>query len=295
MQKHRIYVPEVGGLGNQLFCLAYSLLLNQHGFDSRLLPQMTDRDMRSHRLQFKLSTRIQKLDTSVVVKSKITIVALNLLISSYSFFSGKLRLPLRKIENRRDISNIEMPAPSVAVVRGYFQNPQVFCDLTPKNRNLMAKALDLDLAEDQKESRKDKIVIHYRRGDYENNSETIGLLSNNYYLKAAAVGKKILDSDEVVIFSDGDASSLSQQLQAAGFTVSIFNDSGIDVAGLFKELACGAGVLIASNSSFSWWAGALGSYQKVVYPAKWFRRVNTVSMGLDCWISLEPTWEQADA
>jgi hypothetical protein len=253
---------------------------------------MTDREMKSHRMRFTLSKRIQKLVTDVVVKSTIKIVALNSLIYFFSFISSSFHLPIRKIENRKDVFNIESPDPHAAVVRGYFQNPKVFRKLSARNRNLIAGLLELPLAREVKSSGKGKIVIHYRRGDYENNIDTIGLLSINYFLRAVDEARKLLDSNEVTIFSDGNAMALAKHLKASGYKVSNFDDSKIEVAELFRQLAGGSGVLVTSNSSFSWWAGALGTYQKVIYPAQWFKGVSTVPMGLDGWIPLEADWEQ---
>jgi hypothetical protein len=243
-------------------------------------------------MRFTLSKRIRKSLTHVVVKSRIRIVALNSLIYFFSFFSSALHLPFRKIENRKDVFNIESPDPHAAVVRGYFQNPKVYSRLSDKNRDLIAGLLGLPLAREVRRSGQGKIVIHYRRGDYANNTDTIGLLSISYFLRAVDEGKKILDSNEVLVFSDGNAIALAEHLQAVGYKVSYFDDSNIEVAELFRQLAGGSGVLVTSNSSFSWWAGALGTYQKVIYPAQWFKGVSTVPMGLDEWIALEADWEQ---
>jgi hypothetical protein len=288
MTKRRIYIPEIGGIGNQLFCFSYALVLRQMGYAARILPQLTNSDMKFHNKKVRISSLIRRTKEADTVAGALESIALQFLVYFGSALSKFLRLPLRIIENRQEISSIEFPASSSIVVRGYFQNPEIYSSLSLPNKALVSNLLGL--SEDKQVAGESEIVLHYRRGDYQSNRETIGLLADDYFVRAAYLGKEILGSKVVRIYSDGDTSDLSKLLEVAGFTVQPNEDPNADVVATFKGLASGSGLLITSNSSFSWWAGALGNYRNVIYPAKWFKGLETVPMNLEGWIPLEPSW-----
>jgi hypothetical protein len=117
--------------------------------------------------------------------------------------------------------------------------------------------------------------IHMRLGNYLGHQDTYGSLSPQYFKSAiaAALQNEKEKIDYIYLFSDDiDSASADLELGELGIPIKLFG-GGI---GLTDEetlfLMSRSDSLIISNSTFSWWAAALGNQDKRVYaPDTWFK------------------------
>lgn len=136
-----------------------------------------------------------------------------------------------------------------------------------------------------------RVGVHMRFGDYLNNAETRkfhGLTDISYYINATQLLLKRLECKEVVIVSDDPErafKALTSQIEAKN--VHFYCSEGTDELTDMATLSHSAGIVI-SNSSFSWWAGWLGSTltgADVVAPAPWLAKPSKLDLEIIC-----PTW-----
>lgn len=116
------------------------------------------------------------------------------------------------------------------------------------------------------------IIVHVRRGDYAAVSDSVGMLSVDYYEHAL----KFIDDEiggekrEVWVFSDdlhraeADLSSLHR-----GNVKFISPDPNSTAAETMCLMSLGVGIVI-SNSTFSWWSARMSRGSLVVAPKPWF-------------------------
>jgi len=153
-------------------------------------------------------------------------------------------------------------------IRGYFQSYKYFQMLKDSGFSLNFHRDTFSKTYSDIETRVDfsnDIAVHIRRGDYAKHSNTIGLLSSTYFENAiSALGP----SAKIVIFSDNLVSS---SFFSNGYEI-------VDTSGLLRESPFESLELMSrftnvalSNSTFSWWAAALGGHPKnVVAPSPWY-------------------------
>lgn len=122
------------------------------------------------------------------------------------------------------------------------------------------------------------LAIHIRRGDYLSSKHSIhGVINEKYYFEEA---KNLLSKDYydgIKIFSDSPdliAMDIFKNLHR-----NIVIDKGGDTIEVFKRMANHKG-LIASNSSFSLWAGILGEIENFSIPFYWMKNIQSSKLGL---------------
>lgn len=162
---------------------------------------------------------------------------------------------------------------------GYFQSPHYFSNsagavrievmgllqgmLTPAGRQLAA-----ELADDPH-----SVAVHVRRGDYlavPDNTARHGVLGKDYYDRAL----RHLDGlghRNRIWFGD-DPEWIRENLVRPGDTVCPADATTLDGGEIALMAACSSKVI--ANSTFSWWAGWLGSpsteRHPVIAPSSWF-------------------------
>lgn len=180
-------------------------------------------------------------------------------------------------------------------VRGYFQTRSYFLSVrealadnafklsntTSWHKQLTAEANSIK-----------PIAMHVRRGDYLDPSNAfMGALSPGYFVQALQYLRQdqSLAEKEVWVFSDDIvhaerefAGKLPGQIRWISNPV-----DSVEAESLIIMASCGA--LVMSNSTFSWWAAALGSPSRVIAPRKWFKS------GEDPAGLLMPEWETLDS
>lgn len=142
-----------------------------------------------------------------------------------------------------------------------------FCDVLPPSAADLAQAI----------SRPGAVCLHVRRGDYTEpaHASSIGLSGIDYYRRAAARVRELVDQPAFFIFSD-DLDWCHDNFrwlgEAARF-VEYAAPPGFKLHALDLQLMARAECFITANSTFSWWAAWLaGDRAKlVITPREWFK------------------------
>lgn len=122
-------------------------------------------------------------------------------------------------------------------------------------------------------AKKNSVCVHVRRGDYINDVKNLQIYAScpvNYYVNAINLLNQDLEDIHCFIFSDEiDWARHNIKLNAGCTFVDVNSPSD---PGLDLELMRNCKHFVIANSSFSWWAAWLGSYEnkKVIAPKNWF-------------------------
>jgi hypothetical protein len=116
------------------------------------------------------------------------------------------------------------------------------------------------------------IAVHIRRSDYQNHTNSIGILSLDYYKSALHSLGSVSQNSPIWIFSD----DLELAYEFKNEYIPLLNSTVIicpefeSAIGVLKVMsACSHFVL--ANSTFSWWAAYLSHSKTVVAPKIWFK------------------------
>ncbi len=138
------------------------------------------------------------------------------------------------------------------------------------------------------------IIVHIRRGDYVNHSETIGVLDFSYFKGALEM---IPQNENSVfwIFSDSvnaaeDFAGYAQLPDMRTRIIQAPPDSPDAESMLLLTLGSS---LVISNSTFSWWGAYLNKNADfIIAPKKWFKTLeDPVNLIPRNWIRCESVWE----
>ena len=122
------------------------------------------------------------------------------------------------------------------------------------------------------------LAIHIRRGDYLTNKHSIhGIIDQKYFLEEAKIQLFKNNYEGIIIFSDSP--NLIEKNVFKKLHKNIIIDKGGDPLDVFIRMANNKG-LIASNSSFSLWAGILGDIDNFSIPYYWMKNVKSSILGL---------------
>ena len=258
-----------GGLGNQIFGLfyAYKLLLKYENQVSLNLGSYS-RHKRVDR-SFLLKDFYPQLEDEFKINSTI--------ISTFIYYYSKLfeKIFIKQKKYRLPGDNIFSINywPNRYIHNGYFQkiNNSV---LDNKSINLLKKNYFHNLTK----MKYNYLAIHIRRGDYLNkNSLMHGLIQEKYLFEEAKNQLKENNFDGITIFTD------SPNLVDIGIFKLLNKNINIDIGGcpiqVLKRMA-NHKALIASNSSFSLWAGILGDVKNFSIPYYWMKNVKSSILGL---------------
>jgi hypothetical protein len=136
------------------------------------------------------------------------------------------------------------------------------------------------------------VAMHIRRGDYVGNSETYGLLSNDYYQEALKLMMELKPFAPVWVFSDDHeaAIEISGEITGIDFRLLTINELENPLEALIL-MSKAKGHVIA-NSTFSQWAAVLGNSPIVICPKEYFAdgRTNQEYPPKN-WIPIKSKWE----
>ena len=275
-----IYIQSVGGLGNQLFQVAFAHYLIErnpkeeviifkdkyHGTE-RVNEIATILMSCNHNIRFirnnRLGLLLKVLDKTARHSDK-----------SSRFISYLFRI-LSDNESAFD------PYRKGKIYRGYFQAPNLMESAVLITGNELSNTLENMKFEIP--IKEDFSALHIRRGDFLYNKETIGILSPKYY------AQKIISNSKLVISTD--TYPLDDKFKIS------FHDAFVLDPAKFSPLHTLAilsrsSVLAIANSTFSWWAGVLVKLKgNAVYgPTPWTK--NTNSKNEIYWEKFE--WMDAD-
>ena len=247
-------VQLAGGLGNQLFQLAYGISLSLGmGSHVRFLEPVKGRTVAIEWLG--ISTRVPHafwLENEEI--GIVTYTECNCLVSSIYKEPSFVSRPITDFKTNTNIS-------------GYFQSESFFID----NQAVIQKyILDrLSLTSDYTLNDASAINLHVRLGDFYRSRRARkfhGLINDSYISKALSRFNFFSHESELRIITDDPDSlqkTIPNSLRLASTVIS--SSSALKDLRILTESSS----LIISNSTFSWW-GAYLSSAKVIAPAKWF-------------------------
>lgn len=115
------------------------------------------------------------------------------------------------------------------------------------------------------------LVVHFRFGDYKNESD-FGIPDSNYYEKAFKFHFENYSYSEIWVFSDEMNLAMEKIPREYLDRVRWISDVDGSSASSLEAMRLGTGYVIA-NSTFSWWAAMLSKNKgaPVIAPKKWFK------------------------
>ena len=270
-----IYVKTSSGLGNQLFQIANGIQIA-----SRLnTPLICDRSTNNGHTDREYS--LEKIEKTCNFSSS------NI---SDDFWPENEIIEYRE-KNEFKFDNKILSTKPGTMISGYFQHPSY----SEESRSIILSALSALLDK----SHHEKIIhIHLRRGDLRTNSflrKKIGLLDISYYISAI----NYLDQTgyrmcKIKIFSDSPE-------EAADLFKRVFYNREIEIhrahADALSNLIdlANTSVLIAANSTYSWWAAKIMEFNnlenEIIFPDTMVRTIPDSNILLSSsWKLLKPNW-----
>lgn len=265
--KKTISVELQGGLGNQLFGWAAGFALSKK---LKLDLTLNTSNLIARRYELDAFTLSEKIKLSKVKESRIR--RMNPTDTSFEE---------KSFQYDKRFEDISRPKR----LRGYFQSWKYFDDHESDIRallNLRQESNDLRLLSEITTTYQ-VLGVHIRRGDYVGLENYHGLTSSTYFKNAVQTIRNLSGFEKIMVFSDdivvardvfpeGDYYISSQDLDSSPETLILMS-------------RCQS--FIGSNSSFSWWAGYIGSNHSgiCIFPRPWFTETSMDSRDL-----LPPNW-----
>jgi hypothetical protein len=267
-QVQKVVIPLMGGLGNQLFQIAAGFELRQRldievAFSDALLKAFLSRGVTRRNFDSELFLKPHETNSSLFLDR------------------GKLAWTIKsssKVLQKEELLNSEsgyVITNRTKYLMGYFQNyklvNQVESQLLERFRPFAPSSIStigVDLH--------DSIGVHVRYGDYLHNPVTRafhGLSTPSYYLSTIEYLVEAFNIHKVMIFSDDSRRAQNELGESLSGTVdfAVSPSTNSNIEDLFALSSCAA--VIASNSTFSWWAAWIASVTRgvpVVLPQPWF-------------------------
>ena len=242
-----------GGLGNQLFQLSAAKYLQEEYPSIKIdcSPNKLNRARKNEIIHFANLINLHEEEKGFWV---LKFIRVRYLLASRFPYSRSLQI---------EPANFSVPNPkygsSFLRYRGYWQNL------------INAETLKSDLRNYLAPVENSEIGLHVRKGDYLNpkHSGMHGELPNSYFIDALKEIRKLSDSKNIVLYSDSPTllDSLISILQKESWNVRV--EKNIDSWKVLRLLS-GHRFLIASNSTYSWWAGFVGLSEICFFPSVWF-------------------------
>jgi hypothetical protein len=266
------YIPVQGGLGNQLFIFAMAHYINEEFGLDVILTFRSDKNNQGHRDNY-LSKFTENCTHNITIKDGLAVNTFLRIVDKIDSISHPAARALKTLANfvdfhePGDFSSSRLK--KARLVRGFFQSSELVDKVWPGMRHEFAKTIQLEHQEiiadrltAYQTNQKNYQCMHIRRGDYLENSRTIGVLSKEYFHRNAL--KELPTIITTDTFNDlsffGDVSDLVLLKQD--------NINPIQAVALMSY----SSRLIMSNSTLSWWGSrlALESGGSVIAPKPWF-------------------------
>ena len=298
-------VELMGGIGNQLFSLTAGLYLaDKLGVRPRIhirKPKIGEARHSSSVLTLLAEPPLVTLNSPwelFELKMRFGFRALALRLGSSSQSIGRLaKLHVADVLGYDRFLDTARPGDYVI---GYFQTYRYLEELRLRNRMVklhLRDESDWYKSTLQRLKASNPIVIHIRRGDYllEKN-RYIGALSVTFYRSAVELINSQSDANgdprPIWVFSDQPSVVRDELTGFAEFGSAEFivAPDGSDPAESLILMSSASSIII-SNSTFSWWAGALSKGSTIVAPRKWFRdSPDPESLIPSDWLRVESSW-----
>lgn len=286
-------VSVLGGLGNQMFCYAFAIALQNRFPEEEIKVDVSSYG--TYGLHNGLEIE-DIFDVRFAKASKEEIKRLAYYSDNYKLGRIMKRILPRKTETCYEFPLSKQDRKALYTsgdkyYEGYWQNYRYF----HYYREEILKAfvfnktlpISVEKIKQQIEST-NSVCLHIRRGDYLKKKMYQGCCDIDYYLRAIDYIKKIVENPHFFIFSNDTAWCQDNITPILGehFTIVDCNrgkDSYIDM-----QLMSYGKYMIIANSSFSWWAAYLNQTpnMKVVSPVLWSNNMKSYDRQLPEWIRL---------
>ena len=267
------YIELSGGLGNQLFQIAFSIYLRD-------------------RLKHQVLIDVDRLSKEQLSEIQPFLEYLGLTETRISFYCHKFpgwrkvfnissilrgRLVLRRLEDSEDSLFDFKSSKHNLIYQGYAQN---------KDFAYILKDKLIEYLGDYDQSNSKKIIVHIRRGDMESNPKAKqyhGLISLDWLLANSIRARQITSDDSnstILIHSDSEeaGAEFAEKVSNSCF-VDSKNMKSFDVLRMMR----GAQAYVLSNSTLGWWAAFLSMPQQVFAPLHWFAHFDHPMIRIDEW------------
>lgn len=284
-----------GGLGNQYFTYAAGLFFSEKS-GRQVVFELSDTDL----LKDQHTSSILKMNprrTVVRMRFQKSLFNAIRLLDKILHLAFRTRVIYGSPGLGHDI-NLEKNQ-NALLVRGHFQTYKYFLDkrVSDEMKTLaIADPTAYFTSTDAELSGRRVLGVHVRLGNYSELQQSFGALSEGYFSSAieAALTHEKSGFDYIYLYSE-EIEKASQILGLADWGVPfrlIGKDSGLtdeETLALMSK----SDSLVISNSTFSWWAAALGNLEKSVYaPAKWFRGMqDPAALYPPHWNLVESRWK----
>jgi Glycosyl transferase family 11 len=297
-RKDKFLVEIQGGLGNQLFGLAFAQYLSQQqNRDYAISERQFDRGITKHGVriaEFDMSAEyLDDQSRSYLIERIVNkarreasrILGRDLNVLSNTYFSRTIGFdPKAEVNIKKRYVGYFQSYIYAEALRGFLKgqtlNPRVTTDWF-KNKQL--EALD-----------KKPIMLHVRRGDYLLVKNDFGVLGLDYYERALQTLYSLGLSGPIWIFSD------SPEIVEDTFTSDSWRGAEIVKPPIDSAPAESLSLMqfgianVISNSTFSWWPAFLSPHNNgiVVAPEEWFSGMDTPEKLVpEEWIKIKSSWE----
>lgn len=273
-----IYVRTHGGLGNQLFQLAFGLeasYVNNTNLilDTSWYKNIPDQSTKRNEYLSKIAPDVFKIEDINEIKRR---------LKNQASLSQKIGLKKIAIKEKYGKYNSGFLGYEHAYFDGYWHSYKYLIN------NLITKKIQFDLEQENlvkqyQESilNSNSVMMHIRRGDYLLSTNKNILLSKEYYDRAI---QQMLDEKkniELFIFSDDiDWVKNNWQFNAPANYIEKFDFQDSSIEELKLMTMCKNHII--ANSTFSWWGAWLGKHQEqiVISPKYWLDDNITITENL---------------
>lgn len=276
----RVVLVSQGGLGNQLFAWNAAHLALQAKVQRVYLIHLGNKSTRDNR-HFQLNHLHDNCSHSIsVLQSRIFNLVFRFLDSGVSQrISAKRFVQLSDLGPDQGIRLDQLK--KFQICRGYFQ------DSESVNQGIESWIQELQIAINRQkneyvmwpENLNPYMAFHIRRGDYVENSSTIGTLSLKYYEQ--------LRIEKIPLYVSSDDAEVRKTFPES---IPLLTNSNHTSKGPWLDFIALSenSVLVTANSTFSWWAGVLVLRKggRVIAPSPW-NKVMTLSDNYLRWEGFE--------
>jgi hypothetical protein len=264
-----------GGIGNQLFALAYGLRIREQ-LQRNVMVILRDKDLID---KVKITLRKEQVnDDFQIISHKWVIWLLDLIVQVNSHLSKRFKTKYRAwvlnrravvIQNPWDIYDYEkLIAPKLLMVKGYFQNVNMINNLSEESKSILRGIISKVDKDYLLNKSKESLVIgaHLRRGDYEK-IEEYGTISFDFFMKFWLEMEVQLGDAYVASDSEDLCDSIEEE-----FCLRVLRPSNYSPLETI-EILCDSDLFVMSNSTFSFWIAWYVSLKggRVIAPTPWFK------------------------
>ena len=259
-----------GGLGNQLFCLLQAYELSFKYNIKVSINLINYKILKRNDRRFVLGDLFPQIEDEFKINKGISSLFRFIYAGLYEKYIIKDKF--NRLPGDRPFSLKYLPQKYIH--SGYFQKISN-SKINKKSLNLLKKSFDNFLGK----NKINHLAIHLRRGDYLIKQHKMhGVIPEKYLFSESLKQIKKHNYEGVTIFSDSPDLIDLNSFKPLHENITI--DYGGKETEVFKRMANHNG-LVASNSSFSLWAGILGDIKNFSIPSYWIKNVDSSVLGLE--------------